>query len=269
MKLMEKNKKNIKNLLPESVFFGLRKIKLFPQNTKLILAGVYFTYFIKKYKNNGVSITIPFSLTDFKFRGRFVFNNYETEEAEYLSKYLPPEATVIELGGCLGFVSCLTNKILLDKNKHIVLEANPNLIPLIQKNKEDNNCFFSIENLVVTKEKETQFYIHDLIVGGSLKRKTGKQVNIEGTTFDSLRRKYDVDFDTLIMDIEGGELELFRNHKEEIKKFKMIFFEVHPFAGILTKEEAQECEEILLGLGFRIVKRDGHFQVWEKFSLNH
>ncbi|WP_299213011.1 FkbM family methyltransferase [uncultured Aquimarina sp.] len=261
---MVKIKKRIKNLLPKSVSNGLRRIKLFPQNTKLILAGFYFTYFIKEYKSHGVSISIPFSLTSFKFRGRFVFNTYETEEAEYLSKYLSPDATVIELGGCLGFVSCLTNKILNDKARHLVLEANPNLIPWIQKNKEENGCFFSIENVVITKEKEIPFYIHDLIVGGSLKRKTGNQVNIPGTTFDSLQKKYALTFDTLIMDIEGGELELFRNHKEEIAKFKMIFFEVHPFAGILTNEEAQECEGILSQLDFRLIKRDGHFQVWEK-----
>ncbi|WP_298542618.1 FkbM family methyltransferase [uncultured Aquimarina sp.] len=266
---MVKIKKQIKNSLPKSVYSGLRKIKLFPKNARLTLAGFYFTYFIKEYKSNGVSIKIPFSLTNFKFRGRFVFDTYEKEEAEYLSKYLSPDATVIELGGCLGFVSCLTNKILNDKTKHLVLEANPNLIPWIEKNKAENSCFFSVENVVITKEKEIPFYIHDLIVGGSLKRKTGNQVSISGATFDSLQKKYDLIFDTLIMDIEGGELELFRNQKEEIAKFKMIFFEVHPFAGILTNEEAQECEDILSQLDFRIIKRDGHFQVWEKSFTNN
>ncbi|WP_405208866.1 FkbM family methyltransferase [Aquimarina sp. LLG6339-5] len=266
---MVKIKKRIKNSLPNSVVALLRNIKLFPKNVMLISAGFYFTYFIKKYKNNGVSITIPFSLTDFKFRGRFVFNNYETEEAEYLSKYLPPDATVIELGGCLGFVSCLTNKILKDKRKHIVLEANPNLMPWINKNKVDNNCFFTVENAVISKEQEIQFYIHDLIVGGSIKRKTGNHVNIPGITFDSLQEKYNLTFDTLIMDIEGGELDLFRSQKLEIEKFKMIFFEVHPFAGILTNEEAQECEDILSSLNFKLIKRDGHFQVWEKLPSSH
>ncbi|NNE77524.1 MAG: hypothetical protein HKN31_10685, partial [Pricia sp.] len=40
--------------------------------------------------------------------------------------------------------------------------------------------------------------------------------------------------------------------------------EIHPFAGILTHEEAQECEDILESLNFKIKIRDGNFQIWEK-----
>lgn len=242
------------------------KLKYSLLGIKSIIAGIYFSYFVKVYKRNGISIDIPFELTNFKFRGRFVFNTYEVEEAKYLSKYLSPEATVIELGSCLGFVSCLTNKILKNKHNHVVLEANPNLIEWIKKNKEKNNCTFSIENSAISKQSEVTFYIHDLIVGGSLKRKTGRNVSVKGVTFDDLQKKYNMTFDTLIMDIEGGELELFGNHKEEIVNFKTIFFEVHPFSNILTKDEAQECEDILLELGFKIILREGHFQVWEKIN---
>lgn len=259
--------RQLKKSLPIGLLNQLRRIKQFSKNSRLFLAGFYFTYFVKSYKCNGVTIEIPLSLTDFKFRSRFLFNTYEKEEAIYLSKYLSPEAKVIELGGCLGFVSCLTNKILNDKSKHIVLEANPNLVPWIQKNKEINNCMFSIENVVISNEREIPFYIHDLIVGGSLKRKTEKKVNIKGITFDALHEKYNTIFDTLLMDIEGGELELFRNHKNAISNFKTIFFEIHPFSGILTEEEAKECEEILLELDFKLVKRDGYFQIWEKNSV--
>lgn len=259
--------RKLKKSVPTGLLNQLRRIKQFSKNSRLFLAGFYFTYFVKNYKSNEVTIEIPLSLTDFKFRGRFLFNTYEKEEAMYLSKYLSPEAKVIELGGCLGFVSCLTNKILNNKSKHIVLEANPNLIPWIEKNRNRNNCMFSIENAVISEENEIPFYIHDLIVGGSLKRKTEKKVPIKGITFDALQKKYDTTFDTLLMDIEGGELELFRNHKNAISNFKTIFFEVHPFAGILTKREAQECEEILLELGFKLIKRDGHFQIWEKNSI--
>jgi hypothetical protein len=73
-----------------------------------------------------------------------------------------------------------------------------------------------------------------------------------------------MDFDTLIMDIEGGELNLFRDFKESLSNFKTIFLEVHPFAGILTEQEAKECEGLLSELHFKLVVRDGHFQIWEK-----
>lgn len=235
---------------------------------RLFLAGVYFTYFKKVFKNDGLTIHVPFHLTDFKFRGRFVLGTYEEEESRYLKEYLSPDAKVLELGSCLGYVSCLTNKLLSDNSAHVVLEANPNLIPWIDKNKQENSCQFAIENCIISNEEMNDFYIHHLIVGGSAKRKTPNRINIKGETFQGLRKKYELDFDTLIMDIEGGELDLFRNYQEGIAEFDQIFMEVHPFANILTKEEAQECEDILSSIGFDILVRDGNFQIWKKRKIS-
>lgn len=234
---------------------------------RLFLAGIYFTYFRKVFIKNGLTIHIPFDLTDFKFRGRFVLGSYEEEESRYLSQHLAPNAKVLELGSCLGYVSCLTNQLLIDKSQHVVLEANPKLIPWIEKNRDENNCKFVIENCIVSENEQNAFYIHDLIVGGSAKRKTAYKIEIEGLSFVSLRKKHDIDFDTLVMDIEGGELHLFQNHKTDIAQFDKIFMEVHPFANILTHKEAQECEDILSDLGFDITVRDGNFQIWEKVDI--
>ncbi len=234
------------------------------KKARRFLGGVYFTHFQKVYRNNNLVIHIPFELTDYTFRGRFFFDSYEEEEARYLAKHLNPSSKVLELGSCLGYVSCLTNQLLEDPTQHVVVEANPRLIPWIEKNKTANNSGFHIENVLISKEPNNDFYVHDLIVGGSSKRKTKEKISVPGTTFQGLRDTYDIDFDTLIMDIEGGELELFRNFKDEIGLFRQIFVELHPFANILTNAESQECEDILASLGFAIVVRDGNFQIWEK-----
>ncbi|NAS12339.1 FkbM family methyltransferase [Poritiphilus flavus] len=241
-------------------------IKSFLRNPRQYLAGVYFSLFKKVFQKNGLSIHIPFELTDVPFRGRFMLNKYEKEEATYLAKYLPQNATVLELGSCLGYVSCLTNKILADKQAQVVLEANPALIEWIRKNKEVNECGFHIENAIISKQKQNEFFIHDLIVGGSTKRKTAKRLEIEGVSIPEIEEKYSLNFDTLIMDIEGGELDLFRSEREDLSKFKLIFYEVHPFANILSEEEALECEGILKEIGFQMVLRDGNFQIWEKLA---
>lgn len=234
------------------------------KKARLILGGIYFTYFKKVFKKNGLIIHIPFDQTDYAFRGRFVFETYEEEEARYLSSHLESTSKVLELGACIGYVSCLTNKLLDDNTQHVVLEANPNLIPWITDNKEENSSGFHIENLIISKQTDNDFYVHDLIVGGSSKRTTEHKITVEGTDFASLMNKYGINFDTLIMDIEGGELELFRSFKDDISRFNQIFVELHPFAGILTKEEAQECENILSSLGFSIQVREGNFQIWKK-----
>ncbi|WP_422350099.1 FkbM family methyltransferase [Flagellimonas sp.] len=240
------------------------KIQRRIQKIRLLFGGIYFSIFTKTYKNAGVVLHIPFDLTDFKFRGRFALDLYEEEEAKYLSKYLSPNAKVLELGSCLGYVSCLVNNILAQKDQHVALEANPNLIPWIEKNREVNDCQFHLENSIVSPTESNTFYIHKLIVGGSTKRETPVKTEIKGLTITQLKEKYNIDFDTLVMDIEGGELSLLRNFKQEISGFKHIFFEIHPFAGILTEEEAQECEEILKEIGFNLKIRDGHYQIWEK-----
>jgi len=235
----------------------LKKLRMF-------VGGFYFTHFKKVYKKNNLVIHIPFDLTDYEFRGRFVFNSYEEEEARHLAQHLRPDAGVLELGACLGYVSCLTNQLLNDKTRHVVLEANPNLIPSIERNKMENNAGFHIENVVISKQNTNDFYVHDLIVGGSSKRKTGNKITVTGTDFRKLTKKYGFEFDTLIMDIEGGELDLLRNFKDDIAKFDQIFVELHPFANILTHEEAQECESILSSLGFNLIVGDGNFQIWKK-----
>jgi len=125
---------------------------------RMFVGGLYFTHFKKVYKKNNLVIHIPFDQTDFVFRGRFVFNSYEEEETRHLSQQLSPDAKVLELGACLGYVSCLTNKLLNDNTKHVVLEANPNLIPSILRNKKENSCGFQIENTVISKQPSNDFY---------------------------------------------------------------------------------------------------------------
>ncbi|TMU54482.1 FkbM family methyltransferase [Flagellimonas algicola] len=249
---------------PAWLDYAKNKIQRRIQKIRLLFGGIYFSLFTKTYKNAGVVLHIPFDLTDFKFRGRFALDLYEEEEAKYLSKYLSPNARVLELGSCLGYVSCLVNNILAQKDQHVALEANPNLIPWIEKNREANACHFHLENSIISPNESNIFYIHKLIVGGSTKRETPVKTEIKGLTITQLKEKYNIDFDTLVMDIEGGELSLLRNFKQEIAAFKHIFFEIHPFAGILTQEEAQECEGILKEIGFKMKIRDGHYQIWEK-----
>lgn len=232
--------------------------------TKMFLSGVYFTYFMKTYKSEGLEYYVPSELTDFKFRGRFAQDDYENEVKLYLKKYLPKEASVLELGACIGVVSCFTNKLLSNPNNHVVVEANPRLIEPLVKNKEHNSCGFKIDNCIVSNLSEVEFYIHDLIVGGSAKRKTAHKIKVKGKNIEDLEKQHGVDFDTLIMDIEGAELVFFRENKEYLKDIKLIFLEIHPFAGIMTIEEVEECNDILKGLSFSLLVEDSNFQVWHR-----
>jgi len=135
-----------------------QRFNLLKFNTKLWLAGVYFTLMGNKYKTEGVELLIPSEVTDIKFRGQFPINFYEKQERRYLKQYLNPEATVLELGACLGVVSCVTNKLLTHPERHVVVEANPNLIQFIERNREHNGSGFQIEHCMVSDQKSNPFF---------------------------------------------------------------------------------------------------------------
>ena len=244
--------------------YGVFKDRI--KKSRLYFGGIYFSLFKKTYKVDGLEFIIPFELTNFKFRGRFVFDTYEKHERTYLKPYLNRDATVLELGACIGVVSCLTNQLLENRTNHVVVEANPILIEWLEKNKNHNASKFGIENCMVANQKEVDFYIHPLIVGGSSVRTTDKKVKIPGKTIQEIEHQYQLQFDTLIMDIEGGELEILRNERGRIGQFRQIFMEVHPFGGMLSPTEGQECEDILIELGFKLVVRNENFQIWQRFN---
>ena len=68
----------------------------------------------------------------------FVDLNYS--KTNFSALYVDPNLPVIEFGGCIGVISCLTNKKIKDKKKHIVVEAQPYLIETLKKNRNNNDC---------------------------------------------------------------------------------------------------------------------------------
>ena len=69
---------------------------------------------------------------------------YERPERELLRTYIEPARPVIELGGGLGVIASLINRRLHDPERHVVVEANPSLLPVIDANRRRNDARFSI-----------------------------------------------------------------------------------------------------------------------------
>lgn len=155
-------------------------------------------------------MVIPFDQTDLKFRGQFPINFYERQERKYLKQFLPPSATVLELGACLGVVSCITNRMLANPAQHVVVEANPDVIPVIQENKSRNNCSFHIEHCMLSNEPVNEFFIGKSLLTSSVRRQGIEKILVPGKTLSDLEKQYGLSFDVLMMDIEGGELDFLR-----------------------------------------------------------
>src|SRR5215212_6700577 len=98
-------------------------------------------------------------------KGLFLLNRYERPEREALKTCIDPTLPVIELGASIGVISCLTNKRLLDSSRHVVVEANPDLIPLLKTNREHNRCRFKVLHAALSySANEVEFLISDSIL---------------------------------------------------------------------------------------------------------
>lgn len=214
----------------------------------------------------GFKISVPNKYATRIILKRFKNGLYENQEFGLIKKYIRPHFTVLELGACLGVTGVLTNSLLKNKQQHLLVEANPELVDDLEKTRKMNGAGFSIENCIVSK-KSQKFYIYDKVVAGSAHRRdnieTGKrEVEVKCTPLHRLAGKYGMKFDAMIIDIEGGELEFFSEFQKYIRQHvKIIIVELHGHL-MLNKDYNNSCMSLLKRLGFKQVDKKSSVYVF-------
>lgn len=217
----------------------------------------------RRYAHHGIVCDVPCDLTTPEFRGRLFLGLYERPELALLRAYIDPSATVLELGGCLGVVACSINRRLRDATRHIVLEAHPLLCDYLTKNRDRNGCGFAVRNAVISNLDTIDFYMRDpFIAGGSTVRMGSRKIQVRTTSVSDIEREHDLCFDTLFVDIEGGEQNLFRENPDFIARLSCIVIEFHPkIIGIAA------CEEIrtkFRAAGLVLRRAIGTAEAWQR-----
>jgi FkbM family methyltransferase len=186
---------------------------------------------------------------------RMKLGQWESEEVTILTKYLHENDKVIELGACVGFLGVVVNDKIKNKESHMLIEANPEMIPVIEENKKLNGSKFKIEHCIIgnPEDGERDFRISNFILGSSVFNKGGKIVKVPVKDIS----EYSNDYNFLIVDIEGGEYELIKNNINEIMKFDKLLIEFHPFYGF-SNHDIQNSLTILKKSGFTIVEKKAH-----------
>ena len=199
-------------------------------------------------------------LTDREMGQRMINGRYENEELSLVNKIPTIEdMSVLELGGCLGVVSVAVNKKLNAPEKHVVVEANPNVIRYLKSNREINHCQFKIENIIVSSRSDGTFYSFDKLVAGSSHRMNDENEQnktkhtIKTMSLQELADKYDTEFDLIVLDIEGGELEFLEDMGDMSAKY--ILAELHEW--IMYPGFNAECSKILETMGMSLVAKNG------------
>jgi FkbM family methyltransferase len=226
------------------------------------LCGLIFDLFIRRFRADGCIFEIPRDITSTAYRSCFLKRDYENEERELIKKFVRPSDSVLELGSCLGIVSCVTNKILADKSRHVVVEGNPFCISAIHRNRELNGGGFLVEHCAVGSGREITFYLHPhFVVGGTTQRKSARPVRVPARSLAELENRHGP-FNALVMDIEGAEMEVFEVSQDILKNYRVVIIELHEWA--IGAEKVVRCREILRRAGLNFKQRAGITEAWQR-----
>ena len=189
---------------------------------------------------------------------------YEDFERRAVLQYLRPEIPVIELGGCIGVVACITNKLLNNPADHVVVEANPNVLSHLNENRTANQCEFEVLNAAIAYDTKTVTFVPSMdFWGSSLEQKNGGEPVTVGTVQlrDIVSKKGFKSF-TLICDIEGYEYDLVQHEADLLRNADTIMIETH--ARIIGESKTLEMLNTLKELGFRTVNQDSFVYVLQR-----
>ncbi|MFS8083908.1 MAG: FkbM family methyltransferase [Ginsengibacter sp.] len=173
--------------------------------------------------NSGVLIPIVPSLTSETIANSIRGGSYEAHEAALLGGLIQSGEVILEVGAGCGLISAVCAKNPHTSKVHCV-EANPNLIDLIRMTHSLNGVNVVVHNELLAKQDgETDFYVHDDFWASGTHSFLGKPIKVKTTSFQ--KRLKELQPTMLVIDIEGGEIDLFDD--VDLSGIRKIMIELH------------------------------------------
>ena len=217
-----------------------REIRKSPSRLKLALAGYRIHYRGLRFFVNSPGIG-PNTVR------RLRCGNYEVAEIDMAVRFLDPALPAIELGGNMGVVACITNRLLRRPDQHIVVEPNPLLHDVLRRNRDLNQCAFKVVEAALCYDGATG-WLKIAGLGSCLTADADGSVSVKAVTLADLLALVDSLPISLISDIEGTETALIREEGALLARHVARFiFEAHPGSG---ESAMREMMRRLADLGF-------------------
>lgn len=145
----------------------------------------------------------------------------ELPEQKMAVNYLTGKEKVLEIGGNIGRNSLVISSILDDDKNLLVLESDKNIANQLIENRDSNNFNFYIEKSALSKKKLIQkdwdTIPSDILLEG--------YKWIDTITLDNLKSKYNIEFDTLVLDCEAAFYYILMDMPEILNNIKLIIME--------------------------------------------
>lgn len=199
------------------------------QRTRQVYYRVKFRLGSDRVRLNGIVLNLDTPVATRSIRRSIWRGDYEYDEARFVSTYLSPDTDVIELGAGMGFVSATVDDVLDDGRTQIAVEPNPDVIPVLRRTKDLNDCSFSIEQLAYSTTDSVELRPDQAFWSKGTDDVKGEGATVPGVSLSTLLESHDVSEFALVADIEGGEFELFESELDLLtNRCDLLVVEFHP-----------------------------------------
>jgi FkbM family methyltransferase len=217
---------------------------------------------------DGCSFAVNSPIIRTASKSHLLIGDYERGERAAIAHYLDPSLPVIELGGCLGVVASLTNRRLRQPDRHVVVEAHPDLLPLLHQNRDRNAGQFEIVHAAVAYGCDTVTFCEGgNFLAGRLGRTAGRQFTVPAVTLSQLLHRFAFERCTVICDIEGGEADLIRHDREAlVRHVSTLIIEWHPY--VTGSDGVMHLQRQIESAGFVRVCETGAVSTYQQRRTN-
>jgi len=191
--------------------------------------------------------------------------NEELPEQKMAAKYLKGKEKVLEIGGNIGRNSLVIAYLLENSSNLVTLESDLNIAKQLTENRDLNNLKFNIESSALSNRKLIQrgwdTIPSDILKDGYSWVKT--------ITLEDLKNKYNIEFDTLVLDCEGAFYYILMDMPEILTGINLIIME-NDYHNISHKKY---IDDILLKNNFTVDYTESggwgpcynnFFEVWKR-----
>lgn len=218
---------------------------------------------------HNVLVDLDYEVFSPAIKKRLRRKKYEDAERELISTHLHRDSPVIDLGAGVGYTACVIDMITDDSTPIVAVEANKSLIPVIKRIRDLNHSNFNILHSAYDSEKDSvKFQVaEDFWSSSQYSREDRKQteVTVPAASLGEVLKEYNLESPVqLIVDIEGGEHDLFVNEYNLLQnKVSIIIFEYHSF----TENQFEYYRDILAENGFEFAESKEDVYVYKNANL--
>ena len=182
-----------------------------------------------------VDYKIDYKLSQIHNRLNIKYGDFleEYSEQKMVIRYLTGEEKVLEVGGNIGRNSLIIAYILNEKNNNdfVTLECSQATAQLLCENRNLNNFNFKVEDSALSKKKIYQKnWINNCLSAYTVEIDNitddfSEYSEVKSITWHDLMLKYQINFDTLILDCEGAFYNILLSMPEILNNIKLIIME--------------------------------------------